>query len=72
MNKNGDERKHGEQDNEGRNGKQQCDNMSFPAESVVKKQKENTEETGTTSSLYIHVKHVTIIPEDIQIALQYT
>ena len=33
-----------EEDDEGRNGKQQCDNVSFPAESVVKKQRENTEE----------------------------
>ena len=26
--------------------------MSFPAESMVKKQRENTEETGTASSLH--------------------
>ena len=32
--------------------KQQCDNVSFPAESVVKKRKENTEENGTTSPLH--------------------
>ena len=43
-NKNGDERKHGEEDNEERNGKQQCDNVSFLAESVVKKWREKTEE----------------------------
>ena len=48
VNKNGDERKCGEEDNEGRNGKQQCDNMSFLAESMVKKWRENTEENGTT------------------------
>ena len=47
-NKNGDERKHGEEDNEERNGKQQCDNVSFLAESVVKKWREKTEENGTT------------------------
>ena len=44
--------KHGEEDDERRNGKQQCDNMSFLAESVVKKQRENTEENGTTSPLH--------------------
>ena len=31
-----------------RNGKQQYDNVLFLAESVVKKQRENTEEKGTT------------------------
>ena len=36
--------KHGEEDDERRNGKQQCDNVSSLAESVVKKQRENTEE----------------------------
>ena len=41
-----------EEDDEGRHGKQQCDNVSFPVESVVKKQRENTEEIGTTSSLH--------------------
>ena len=41
-----------EEDDEGRNGKQQCDNVSFPAESMVKKQRENTEEIGTASSLH--------------------
>ena len=35
-----------------------------------KKQKENTEEIGMASSL--HTKSMTILPEDIQIALQYT
>ena len=72
VNKNGDERKCGEEDNEGRNGKQQCDNVSFPAESVMKKQRENTEEMVPPHLYTIHAKHVTIIPEDIQIALQYT
>ena len=42
----------GEEDNEGRNGKQQCDNVSYPAESIVKKQRENTEENGINSSLH--------------------
>ena len=41
-----------EEDDEGRNGKQQCDNVLLLAESVVKKQRENTEEIGTTSSLH--------------------
>ena len=38
----------GEEDDDGRNGKQQYDKVPFPAESVVKKQRENTEENGTT------------------------
>ena len=36
---------------------------------LVKKQRENTEEIGTTSSL--HTEGMTILPEDIQIALWY-
>ena len=31
-----------------KNGKQQYDNMPFPSESEVKKQRENTEEKGTS------------------------
>ena len=46
--------------------------MSFPAESVVKTQKENTQKKMALPHLYtIHAKHVTIRPEDIQTALQY-
>ena len=41
-----------EEDDEGRNGKQQCDNVLLLAESVVKKQRESTEEIGTASSLH--------------------
>ena len=41
-----------EEDVEGRNGKQWYDNVLSPAESVVKKQRENTEEIGTNSSLH--------------------
>ena len=37
---------------------------------LVKKQKENTEEIGTASSL--HTESMTILPEDIQIDSQYT
>ena len=43
--------KRGEEDDERRNGKHQCDNVSYLAESVVKKQRENTEENGTAQSL---------------------
>ena len=50
VDENGDERKCGEEDDERRNGKQQCD-VSLLAESMVK-QRENTEETGTASSLH--------------------
>ena len=41
-----------EEDDEGRKGKQQCDNVLLLAESVVKKQRENTDEIGTASSLH--------------------
>ena len=37
---------------------------------LVKKQKENTEESGTASTL--HTESMTILLEDIPIALQYT
>ena len=36
--------KYREEDDERRNGKQQYDNVLSPAESVVKKQRKNTEE----------------------------
>ena len=32
--------------------KEEMENVSFPAESMVKKQRENTEEIGTSSSLH--------------------
>ena len=44
--------KPGEEDDRRRNGKQQCDNVLFLAESMVKKQNENTEENGTASPLH--------------------
>ena len=61
-----DKKENTEEDDEGRNGKQQCDNISLLAKCVVKKQRENTEEIGTASSL--HTKCVTILWEDIKIA----
>ena len=41
-----------EEDDEGRIEDQQCGSMLSPAESLVMKQRENTEETGTMSSLH--------------------
>ena len=41
-----------EEDDEGRNGKQQCDNVLLLVEPVVKKKRKNTEEIGTASSLH--------------------
>ena len=45
---------HGEEDDERRNGKQHCGNLSFLADSMVKKQRENTEENGTVSPLLLY------------------
>ena len=55
--------KSGEEDNERRNGKQQCGNVSVLAESVVKRQKEDKEEKKTPPYLCtIHAKCVITIP----------
>ena len=60
-----------EEDDEGGNGKQQCDNMSLLQRYMVKKQRENTEEIGTTSSLqHTHQACDHHTEEDIQIASQ--
>ena len=66
--------KHGEEDDERRNGKQQCDNVSVPAESVARRETrgKTKKKRKYIKNLYaIHAKCVTIIPEDIQIASQY-
>ena len=43
--------KNGQEDDKERNGKQHYNNMSFPAGSMVKEQRENTEENDTTPPL---------------------
>ena len=62
-----DEKYKEEEDDGGRNGKQQYDNISLLGEET---KNDNTEEIGTASSL--HTESMTILPQDIQIALQYT
>ena len=60
-----------EEDDEGRNEKQQCDDVLLLAESVVKEQRKTQKKLVLPHLYTIHAKHVTIILEDIQIALQY-
>ena len=61
-----------EEDDEGSNGNQQCDNVSLQ-QSPWRRNKGKTQKKLVPHHLYtVHTTCVTIISEDIQIALQYT
>ena len=57
-----------EDDKEEEREMQQCCNMSIPAESMAKRQKEDKEENKAQPNIYtIHAKHVITIPKDVQL-----